>query len=52
MTDFEQSEYDQHVDRLRSMLPETEFNALWAEGRALTMQQAIQLALDSVGGIS
>jgi hypothetical protein len=29
------------------MLAETEFNALWAEGRAMTMEQAIQSALDS-----
>jgi predicted ATPase/class 3 adenylate cyclase len=45
MTDWEHVEYDQSVAQLRAMLPEAEFNALWAEGRALTMEQAIQLAL-------
>ncbi len=46
-TEQEQIEYDQSVAQLRAMLPETEFNALWAEGRAMTMEQAIQFALDS-----
>jgi hypothetical protein len=27
------------------MLPEAEFNAFWAEGKSMTMEQAIQLAL-------
>ncbi len=45
MTDFERVEYDQSVARLRAMLTETEFNALWAEGHAMTMEQAIQMAL-------
>jgi hypothetical protein len=29
---------------LRSQLADTEFNALWAEGRTLTMEQAIEIA--------
>jgi hypothetical protein len=33
------------VAQLRAMLPDAEFNALWAEGRAMTMEQAIRLAL-------
>jgi predicted ATPase/class 3 adenylate cyclase len=45
MTDFERSEYDQAVARLRSLLPEAEFKTQWAEGRSLTMEQAIRLAL-------
>jgi tetratricopeptide (TPR) repeat protein len=45
MTDFELMEYDQSVAQLRAMLPAAEFNALWAEGRSMTMEQAIQLAL-------
>ena len=45
MTDYERVEYEQSVARLRSMLAEAEFNALWAEGRSMTMEQAIQLAL-------
>jgi predicted ATPase/class 3 adenylate cyclase len=43
MTDQERIEYEQAVSQLRPT--ETEFNATWAEGRALPMEQAIQLAL-------
>jgi predicted ATPase/class 3 adenylate cyclase len=46
MTDPERIEYDQSVARLRSMLHGAEVNALWAEGRALTMEQAIEYALN------
>jgi predicted ATPase/class 3 adenylate cyclase len=46
MAKYEEAEYDQSVARLRAMLPETEFNALWAEGRAMTMEQAIESALE------
>jgi len=45
MTDQERVEYDQSVTQLRAMLTEMEFNALWAEGRAMMMEQAIQFAL-------
>ncbi len=45
MTDWERVEYDQSVTRLHAMLPEAEFHALWAEGRTMTMEQAIQVAL-------
>lgn len=50
MTDYEHAEYDRMVVRLRSMLTETEFNSLWAEGRSLTMEQAIELALKGNDG--
>ncbi len=43
--DHEQVEYDQSVAQLRAMLAEAEFNALWTKGRAMTMEQAIRLAL-------
>jgi len=46
MTRFERGEYDRSVAQLRAMLPEAEFNALWNEGRALTMEQAVELALE------
>ncbi len=46
MTDYEQIEYDQSIAQLRAMLAEAEFNTLWAEGRAMTMEQAIQFALN------
>jgi predicted ATPase/class 3 adenylate cyclase len=45
MSDYERIEYDQSIAQLRAMLVGAEFNALWAEGRSLTMEQAIQLAL-------
>ncbi len=44
-TDEEQAEEVQFISRLHSMLPAAEFNLLWAEGRAMTMEQAIQLAV-------
>ena len=52
MTDIERIEYNDFVARLRSMLNEAEFNKLWAEGRALTMEQAIQFAFDSLAATS
>jgi hypothetical protein len=50
MREQERIDYDHSTARLRSMLAETEFRTLWADGRAMTMEQAIQLALkaDSV----
>ena len=44
-TGEEEAEEAQFMSRLRAMLPEAEFNALWAEGRAMTMEEAIELAL-------
>jgi tetratricopeptide (TPR) repeat protein len=46
MTDYERVEYDQAVAQVRSLLSETEFNALWAEGRSMKMEQAIEFALE------
>ena len=46
MTDFERVEYDQLVIHARSMLNEIESNSLWAEGRSLTIEQAIDLVLE------
>jgi hypothetical protein len=46
-TDEEEAEETQFMSRLRSMLPEAEFNTRWAEGRSMTMEHAIQLALSS-----
>jgi hypothetical protein len=50
MTDFERIEYDQMVAQVRSLLDETEFDQLWTEGRSLTMEQAIALALNEANG--
>lgn len=44
-TDEEQAEEAQFITRLHAMLSDTEFNILWAEGKSMTMEQAIQLAL-------
>jgi len=46
MQDLEYIEYDIAVTRVRSLLNESDFNSLWAQGRALTMEQAIKFALN------
>ena len=45
MLELESIEYTNAVIRIRSLLDETDFNSLWAQGRALTMEQAIKFAL-------
>jgi predicted ATPase/class 3 adenylate cyclase len=45
-TDEEEVEEAQFITRLRAMLSETEFKILWGEGKTMTMEQAIKLALD------
>ena len=45
-TDEEEAEETQFMSRLRAVLTEAEFNALWTEGRSMTMEQAIKLALE------
>ena len=45
MTDFERVEYDQMVTQGRSLLDKTDADVLWAEGRSMTMEQAIEFAL-------
>jgi len=49
MTEPERIEYNQAIPQLRSMLPETEFTSLWMEGRMMTMEQAIEFALEESG---
>ena len=44
-TDEEEVEEAQFMSRLRSMLAEAEFIALWSEGRSMGMEQAIGLAI-------
>ena len=46
MADNERIIYDKEVAQLRSMRSETDFNSDWSKGRALTMGQAIQLAVE------
>lgn len=44
-TDEEQAEEAQFITRLHAMLSNAEFTVLWAEGKSMTMEQAIQLAV-------
>jgi hypothetical protein len=46
MTPKERTVYEREVAELRTGLDERVFAALWAEGRSLTMEQAIDLALE------
>jgi tetratricopeptide (TPR) repeat protein len=46
MTDEERVEYDQWVAQLHTELAEAEYNAAWAHGRLMPMDQAIQFALE------
>jgi hypothetical protein len=45
MTDYERVEYDQAILQVCAMLA-ADFNSLWAEGRSMTMEQAIEYALE------
>jgi hypothetical protein len=45
MADNERLEYNQSVAKLRSMLAEKDFHSLWTDGRVMSMEQAIELAL-------
>jgi tetratricopeptide (TPR) repeat protein len=47
MTDFERIEYDRDVARARSLLDKDEVDQLWAEGRNMTMNAAIELAVEA-----
>jgi predicted ATPase/class 3 adenylate cyclase/tetratricopeptide (TPR) repeat protein len=42
----ERAEHEQYLAALRAALGDEAFEQLWAEGRAMTMEQAIYLALD------
>ena len=46
MTPQERIEYDREVAGLRAGMDEKTFASLWAEGRSMTMEQAIEYALD------
>jgi hypothetical protein len=47
MSQFERSEYDKQVAGLRNCLGEPAFSNLWSEGRLMTMEQAVEFAVDS-----
>jgi len=46
MTDFERIEYERDVANARSLLDDTETDRLWLEGRSMTMDDAIEMALE------
>jgi predicted ATPase/Tfp pilus assembly protein PilF len=45
----DRADYSQHVGVLRARLNEADFEAAWAEGRALTLEQAVACALEATG---
>ena len=47
MTAQERREYDRNVEELRSGMDEEAFASNWAEGRTMSMDQAIRLAVES-----
>jgi predicted ATPase len=47
MTPLEQTEYQQQVQFVRAHLDPQSLNKTWAEGRALTLEQAIQYATEA-----
>ena len=46
MTSQEREDYDKEVADIKMNMDEKEFASLWAEGRSMTMDEAIELALD------
>ena len=46
MTAQEREGYEKEVADLKANLDEKEFASLWAEGRSMTMEEAIELVLD------
>ncbi len=49
MTPLEQAAYDREVNDLRANMDETAFDKAWAEGKAMTLEQAISCALATEG---
>jgi predicted ATPase/class 3 adenylate cyclase len=45
MTTQEREEYEKEVADLKENIDENEFTSLWAEGRSMSMEEAIELAL-------
>jgi tetratricopeptide (TPR) repeat protein len=45
MTPQERDEYERAIADLKSNLDEKQYTSLWAEGRSMTMEQAIQITL-------
>jgi len=49
MTSQEREDYDKEVADIKVNMDEKEFVSLWAEGRSMTMDEAIELALEDNG---
>jgi hypothetical protein len=47
MNPMEQFEYDREVSDLRANMDAATFARAWAAGRAMTMEQAIEFAVES-----
>ena len=45
MTATERIEYDENISTLRTQMEQSDFATAWAEGRAMTLEQAIEFAL-------
>jgi hypothetical protein len=45
MNGMEQVEYDREVEELKTNIDKKIFASLWAEGRSMTMEQAVELAI-------
>jgi hypothetical protein len=48
-TPREHNEYDRELAGLRADMDEKTFNLLWAEGKSMNMEQAIDLAMGETG---
>lgn len=46
MNSMEREEYEKEVADLKASMDEKEFTSLWAEGRSMTMDEAIELAVN------
>ena len=44
---YERAEHDTAVDHVRAQLDRAAFSAAWAEGRAMTLEQAVEYALNA-----
>ena len=47
---YERAEHDAAVDHVRALLDRAAFSAAWADGRAMTLEQAIEYALAGEAG--
>jgi hypothetical protein len=46
MDPFDRAEYERNLQTLRAELGQAKFRAAWEVGRALTMEQALEAALE------